>query len=111
MGMGFVVGILGVLIISHAAYCTIQYRAVLKITEEELSRPPINVVMELILGLILCSWAALTVLGKFLSILPDSLENSCMHCLEVAFLLFLVLITLKALIGGKTLLGLPISLF
>ncbi|CAK9160773.1 unnamed protein product [Ilex paraguariensis] len=85
MGTGFVIGVLGVLILSHAAYSTIQYRALLKITEEEFSGPPINViylfpmeffvVLELIFGLILCVWAALTVPGKFLSILPDSDEN------------------------------------
>ncbi|CAK9140793.1 unnamed protein product [Ilex paraguariensis] len=77
MGTGFVIGVLGVLILSHAAYSTIQYRALLKITEEEFSGPPINVVLELIFGLILCVWAALTVPGKFLSILPDSDENRC----------------------------------
>uniref|UniRef100_A0A5B6YN57 Uncharacterized protein n=1 Tax=Davidia involucrata TaxID=16924 RepID=A0A5B6YN57_DAVIN len=75
MGLGFVVGVLGVLILSHAAYSTIQYRALLKITEEEFSGPPMNVVVELILGLIFCMWAALTVPGKFLSIHLDSEEN------------------------------------
>ncbi|GMP81886.1 hypothetical protein CsSME_00036436 [Camellia sinensis var. sinensis] len=48
MGLGFVVGVLGVLILSHAAYSTIQYRSLLKITEEEFSGPPMNVVVELI---------------------------------------------------------------
>ncbi|CAI9778979.1 unnamed protein product [Fraxinus pennsylvanica] len=75
MGVGFAVGVLGVLILSHAAYFTIQYRSLLKITEEQFSGPPINVVMELIAGLVLCMWAALTVPGKFLSILPQSDEN------------------------------------
>ncbi|KAL6987370.1 hypothetical protein U1Q18_013119, partial [Sarracenia purpurea var. burkii] len=75
MGLGFVVGVLGVLILSHAAYSTIQYRSLLKITEEDFSAPPLNVVVELILGLVLCMWAALTVPGKFLSILPHSEEN------------------------------------
>ncbi|CAI9762086.1 unnamed protein product [Fraxinus pennsylvanica] len=75
MGAGFVVGVLGVLFLSHAAYSTIQYRSLLKITEDEFTGPPINVVMELIAGLVLCMWAALTVPGKFLSILPQSDEN------------------------------------
>ncbi|KAA8518723.1 hypothetical protein F0562_016503 [Nyssa sinensis] len=75
MGVGFVVGVLGVLILSHAAYSTVQYRALLKITEEEFSGPPMNVVVESILCLIFCLWAALTVPGKFLSIQPDSEEN------------------------------------
>lgn len=35
----------------------------------------IQVVIELLLGLVLCMWAALTVPGKFLSIHPDSEEN------------------------------------
>lgn len=34
-----------------------------------------QVVMELVAGLIFCLWAALTVPGKFLSILPQSDEN------------------------------------
>ncbi|PIN11169.1 hypothetical protein CDL12_16233 [Handroanthus impetiginosus] len=75
MGLGFAVGVLGVLILLHAAYSTIQYRSLLKITEEHFSGPPINVVMELIAGLGFCTWAALTVPGKFLSILPQSDEN------------------------------------
>ncbi|KAK9289811.1 hypothetical protein L1049_007971 [Liquidambar formosana] len=75
MGLGFVVGVFGVLILAHAAYSTIQYRGLLKIMEEEFSGPPINVVAELLLGLALCMWAALTVPGKFLSIHPDSEEN------------------------------------
>ncbi|XP_057427536.1 membrane magnesium transporter [Lotus japonicus] len=75
MGVGFVVGFLGALILLHAAYSTIQYRALLKITEEEFSGPPLNVVIELTLGLVICMWAALTVPGNFLSIQPDSEEN------------------------------------
>ncbi|XP_073275534.1 membrane magnesium transporter [Primulina huaijiensis] len=75
MGGGFFVGVLGVLIISHAAYSTIQYRSVLKITEEQFSGPPIDVVIELIAGMVLCLWAALTVPGKFLSIHLHSDEN------------------------------------
>ncbi|KAL0728686.1 hypothetical protein Bca4012_024779 [Brassica carinata] len=75
MNLGFVIGVLGVLILSHAAYSTIQYRGLLKITEEEFTGPPLNVVLELIVGLALCMWAALTFPGKFLSIHPDSDEN------------------------------------
>ncbi|PIN05214.1 hypothetical protein CDL12_22247 [Handroanthus impetiginosus] len=75
MGAGFVVGVVGVLILSHAAYSTIQYRSLLKITEEQFSGPPTSVVIELLAGLVFCLWAALTVPGKFLSILPHSDEN------------------------------------
>ncbi|RWR79990.1 membrane magnesium transporter [Cinnamomum micranthum f. kanehirae] len=50
-------------------------RGVLKIVDEEFPGHPIIVAAELILGLYLCFWAALTVPGKFLSILPDSEEN------------------------------------
>ena len=35
----------------------------------------VQVVAELLLGLVLCMWAALTVPGKFLSIQPNSEEN------------------------------------
>ncbi|KAG5243335.1 membrane magnesium transporter [Salix suchowensis] len=73
--VGFVIGLIGVLILSHAAYSTSQYRGLLKITEDEFSGPPFNVVVELIVGLVLCMWAALTVPGDFLSIHPHSDEN------------------------------------
>ncbi|KAG9451028.1 hypothetical protein H6P81_010993 [Aristolochia fimbriata] len=69
------VGLFGCVLLAHAAYATIQYRGVLKILEEEFSGPPMNVVVELLVGLGLCTWAALTVPGTFLSILPDSEEN------------------------------------
>lgn len=75
MGLGFAVGVFGVLILAHAAYATVQYRGLLKIMEEEFSGPPMNVVAELLLGLVLSMWAALTVPGKFLSIQPNSEEN------------------------------------
>jgi len=35
----------------------------------------VQVVVELLLGLVFCMWAALTVPGKFLSIQPHSEEN------------------------------------
>ncbi|MED6175436.1 hypothetical protein PIB30_078295 [Stylosanthes scabra] len=77
MALDFAIGVFGVLILFHAAYSTIQYRGLLKITEEEFSGPPFNVVIELSLGLVLCmwAWASLTVPGKFLSIHPDSEKN------------------------------------
>ncbi|MBA0740170.1 hypothetical protein Gogos_013391 [Gossypium gossypioides] len=43
--------------------------------EEEFSGPPMNVVLELFLGFVLCISAALSVPGNFLSIHPDSEEN------------------------------------
>lgn len=46
-----------------------------------------KVVLELIVGLALCMWAALTFPGKFLSIHPDSDENR-----------FVILILLKSLL-------------
>ncbi|CAB4284244.1 unnamed protein product [Prunus armeniaca] len=82
LNLGFVVGILGVVILSHAAYSTVQYRGLLKIMEEEFSGPPLNVVIELLLGLVLCMWAALTVPGTFLSIHPHSEENRTETCYE-----------------------------
>ncbi|CAN6343366.1 unnamed protein product, partial [Urochloa humidicola] len=75
MGIGYMVGIIGGAILAHAAYATIQYRTVLKITEEEFTRPPMDVMMELLLGLVLCMWAGLSVPAKFLSVLPHSEEN------------------------------------
>ncbi|GAU20314.1 hypothetical protein TSUD_337950, partial [Trifolium subterraneum] len=75
MALAIAVGVLGSLILFHAAYSTIQYKSLLKITEEEFSSPPFNVVVELFVGLLLCFWAALTAPGKFLSIHPQSEEN------------------------------------
>ncbi|XP_061954985.1 membrane magnesium transporter-like [Populus nigra] len=73
--VGFVNGFVGVLILSHAAYSTTQYEGLLKITEDEFSGPPFNVVVELIVALVLCTWAAITVPGIFLSIHPHSDDN------------------------------------
>uniref|UniRef100_A0A6M2EM88 Uncharacterized protein n=1 Tax=Populus davidiana TaxID=266767 RepID=A0A6M2EM88_9ROSI len=73
--VGFVIGFVGVLILSHAAYSTTQYEGLLKITEDEFSGPPFNVVVELIVGLVLCTWAAISVPGIFLSIHPHSDDN------------------------------------
>ncbi|OIW11298.1 hypothetical protein TanjilG_20447 [Lupinus angustifolius] len=75
MGLVFTMGLLGILIFFHAAYSTIQYRGLLKITEEEFSGPPFNVLIELLLGLVLCIWSALILPGKFLSIHPHSEDN------------------------------------
>ncbi|KAL5551609.1 hypothetical protein UlMin_001785 [Ulmus minor] len=71
MGVDFTVSVFGVLILAHAAYSTVQYRGLLKITEEEFSGLPMDVMVELILGSIFCMWAARTVPGKFLLIHPN----------------------------------------
>ncbi|PWA94949.1 Magnesium transporter [Artemisia annua] len=73
--MSFAVGILAIAMLLHAAYSTIQYRALLKITEDEFTGPPYEVMVELMLVLILSLFAGLTVPGNFKSILPDSDEN------------------------------------
>ncbi|CAI0547333.1 unnamed protein product [Linum tenue] len=89
MGLGFTVGVIGVLILGHAAYSTIQYRSLLKIMEEEFSGPPLDVVLELLVGLLCCMWAALTVPGKFLSVHPHSDENRVVSLPEnVDFMIF-----------------------
>ncbi|KAK1429482.1 hypothetical protein QVD17_11691 [Tagetes erecta] len=75
MTVSFAVGVLAVLMLLHAAYSTIQYRALIKITEDEFTGPPFEVLVELILVLILSLFAGLTVPGNFRSILPDSDEN------------------------------------
>ncbi|GLJ49157.1 hypothetical protein SUGI_1037080 [Cryptomeria japonica] len=75
MRVEFLLGLVGGAILAYAAYCTIQYRAVLKIREEEFAGPPAEVLLEVIIGLVLCFWAALSVPGKYLPILPDSKEN------------------------------------
>ncbi|XP_076947047.1 membrane magnesium transporter-like [Bidens hawaiensis] len=73
--VSFAVGVLAVLMLLHAAYQTIQYRALLKITEDEFTGPPYEVLVELVLVMILSLFAGLTVPGNFRSILPDSDEN------------------------------------
>uniref|UniRef100_A0ACD5Y0G9 Uncharacterized protein n=1 Tax=Avena sativa TaxID=4498 RepID=A0ACD5Y0G9_AVESA len=75
MGIGYVLGAIGGALLAHAAYATIQYRAVLKITEEEFSHPPVDVIIQLLVGLALCMWAGVSVPAKFLSVLPHSEEN------------------------------------
>ncbi|GAB2273032.1 hypothetical protein Dimus_007843, partial [Dionaea muscipula] len=75
IGLGFTLDSLDVLLLFHAAFSTIQYRVLLKITEEEFSGPPLNVILELILDYMLCMYAGLAVLGNFQSILSDSEEK------------------------------------
>ncbi|CAL9748963.1 unnamed protein product [Musa acuminata subsp. burmannicoides] len=67
-------------------------RGMLKIVEEEFSRPPMNVVVELLLGLAFCIWAALAAPAKFRSIHPDSEENRylCICMIYIVFILHLV---------------------
>ncbi|ERM97382.1 hypothetical protein AMTR_s00127p00039720 [Amborella trichopoda] len=82
MSPGLVVGTIGGLLLAHAAFSTIQYRSVLKITEDEFIGPPANVLFELLIGFALCFWASLTVPGRFISILLDSEENSISSFVE-----------------------------
>ncbi|MCO5577114.1 hypothetical protein L7F22_030937 [Adiantum nelumboides] len=71
MGVNLVIGLLGVLVLAHAAFATVQYRGILKVRDEEFFWPPFQVVMEICVSLVLCFWAALRVPGQFLPILPD----------------------------------------
>eukprot|EP00249_Psilotum_nudum_P034610 c53882_g1_i1 orf=365-718(-) len=89
MGPDFVVGVLGVLTLAHAGFSTIQYRAALKIREEEFTQVPPQVFVEIVISLLLCFWAALRVPGAFLPILPDSKENAVVHLPEnLDFMIF-----------------------
>ncbi|BBN08454.1 membrane magnesium transporter 1 [Marchantia polymorpha subsp. ruderalis] len=75
IGADFLIGVVGAIVLAHAAYATIIYRSELKIKEEEFVRPPLQVLVEVAVSLGLCFWAALRVPGTFLPILPDSKEN------------------------------------
>ncbi|KAJ7548426.1 hypothetical protein O6H91_07G011600 [Diphasiastrum complanatum] len=70
-----VAGALGLLVLAHAVYSTIRYRGSLKLMEEEFVRAPPQVLLELLVSLGLCFWAALRVPGSFLPILLDAQEN------------------------------------
>ncbi|KAL2631266.1 hypothetical protein R1flu_015952 [Riccia fluitans] len=74
-GADFMLGLLGVIVLAHAAYATILYRGELKIKEEEFIRPPLPVLLEIVISLALCFWGALRVPGTFLPVLPDAKEN------------------------------------
>ncbi|XP_076897332.1 membrane magnesium transporter-like [Bidens hawaiensis] len=75
MNTSFAVGIVAITMLLHAACSTVQYRAMLKITEDKFTGPPYEVLVELVLVLVLSLFAGLTVPGNFRSILPDSDEN------------------------------------
>ncbi|KAJ0777983.1 hypothetical protein HanLR1_Chr02g0066701 [Helianthus annuus] len=81
MNTSFTIGIIAISMLLHAAYSTIQYRTLLKITEDEFTGPPYEVILylfvlvELMLVMVLSLFAGLTVPGNFRSILPDSDEN------------------------------------
>ncbi|CAI0432497.1 unnamed protein product [Linum tenue] len=75
MGLGFTVGVIGVLILGHAAYSTIQCKPIILLRSFNCPKAAMQVVLELLVGLLFCMWAALTVPGKFLSVHPHSDEN------------------------------------
>lgn len=54
--------------------------------------------MELVAGIVFSLWAALTVPGKFLSILPQSDENRFLTNCLLLLLLHLLLICLKDIV-------------
>ncbi|XP_024533318.1 membrane magnesium transporter [Selaginella moellendorffii] len=83
------IGVLGVLLLAHAAHSTIQYRAALKIKEEEFSRVSVQILVEVLVSSALCLWAALSVPGTFLEILPDSKHDRILQLPEnLDFMIF-----------------------
>ena len=67
-----------------------------------------QVVMELLAGLVFCMWAALTGPGKFLSILPYSEEN---RYLILGFFIFCISILHLILANLSKVVGLQPSIF
>lgn len=64
-------------------------RSALKIREEDFTYPPIQVVVEVAVSLLLFLWAALKVPGSFLPILPDAEANRVtMLCANLDFMTF-----------------------
>ncbi|CAM6125641.1 unnamed protein product [Calypogeia fissa] len=64
-------------------------RGVLKLTGEEFSLARARVLAEVCLSVVLCFWAALSVPGTFLPILPDSNENRVVSLpANLGFMLF-----------------------
>eukprot|EP00252_Welwitschia_mirabilis_P015484 TRINITY_DN34035_c0_g1_i1.p1 TRINITY_DN34035_c0_g1~~TRINITY_DN34035_c0_g1_i1.p1 ORF type:complete len:113 (+),score=16.48 TRINITY_DN34035_c0_g1_i1:221-559(+) len=89
MNIDFLIGVLGGIVLAYAAYYTIQYRALLKIQEQQFSGPPVEVVFQLLVGLGFCLWAALRVPGNYLPILSQSKENRLVRLPEnLDFMIF-----------------------
>ncbi|XP_024376848.1 membrane magnesium transporter [Physcomitrium patens] len=85
----FGIGVVGALLLMHSAVSTIEYRSALKIREEDFTYPPIQVVVEVAVSLLLFLWAALKVPGSFLPILPDAEANRVtMLCANLDFMTF-----------------------
>eukprot|EP00250_Pteridium_aquilinum_P006780 c16623_g1_i1 orf=180-506(+) len=82
MGVDFLIGFVGLVVLGHAALSTVQYRGVLKVRDEEFNWPPFQVLIEVCISLILCFWAALKVPGQFLPILPDLDGDRLTHLSE-----------------------------
>ncbi|KAH7424442.1 hypothetical protein KP509_11G008900 [Ceratopteris richardii] len=89
MAVDLVVGLLGIAALGHAAFSTVQYRNILKVTEEAFLWPPFYVIIEICISLVLCFWAALRVPGQFLPVLPDLEEDRLAQLTEnVDFMTF-----------------------
>lgn len=56
---------LGLLSLAHAAYSAAQHRAYLRLTEEEFTTLPVDILLQSILGLLLMCFGIVNVVGKF----------------------------------------------
>mmetsp|Transcript_46486 Transcript_46486/g.88768 ORF Transcript_46486/g.88768 Transcript_46486/m.88768 type:complete len:108 (+) Transcript_46486:179-502(+) len=68
MGMDRIIMFVGIAFLLHAAYATINYRTHLKLHHLEFDRPPLQVLIEVVIGTLLCLWNGLNVAGDFIEI-------------------------------------------
>ena len=63
--MGKLLLIVGLLALCHAAYSATQHRKYLRLTEQEFSSLPKDILLQTIVGLFICAFSILNIVGKF----------------------------------------------
>ncbi|XP_041378843.1 ER membrane protein complex subunit 5-like [Gigantopelta aegis] len=67
---------LGLIALAHAAYSAAQHRTYIRLTEQEFTRLPLDILLQCILGLLLTSYGVVHITGYFKEIKASAeLEN------------------------------------
>lgn len=83
MALGQVAMAVGLLLLGHASYSTIQYREQLKFSDGAFVRPPIEIVVELVAALLACLVAGVSSFGAFSSISLQADNNRVVELPEL----------------------------
>lgn len=63
--MGKILLVIGLLGLCHAAYSATQHRIYLRLTEQEFSALPKDIILQTVISLFICAFSILNIVGKF----------------------------------------------